>query len=110
MDGLDAVLLFYVVCIAIIVMIWIAIPIIPSNIAGKKGYSSIGFYFFGLVFFLPALIVSLCLQDKAKSVEKENLELIIKYNKMYKEGIISKEEYIEHKRELMREIKRMQDE
>jgi uncharacterized OB-fold protein len=44
---------------------------IPAHIAGKKGYSAVGFYFFGLAFFMPALIVALCLTDKAEEARRE---------------------------------------
>jgi hypothetical protein len=37
---------------------------IPANIAKKKGYSAGGFYVFGVLFFLIALIVAVCLRNK----------------------------------------------
>jgi hypothetical protein len=38
---------------------------IPAIIGGKKGHSPFGYFLFGLVFFLPALIVALLIQPKA---------------------------------------------
>ena len=53
---------FIVVCL---------LAFIPASIAGKKGYSSVGYYFFGLFLFLPALIVACCISDKTYVSERE---------------------------------------
>ena len=45
------------------IIVTILLAFIPSSIAGKKGYSSVGFFFFGLAAFIPALIVACCLHD-----------------------------------------------
>lgn len=37
---------------------------IPATIASNKGHNGVGFYFFGLFFFLPALIVALVIPAK----------------------------------------------
>ena len=47
------------------------LAIIPSRIAGNKGYSRVGFYWFGVGAFLPALIVSLCLRDRNAAPKQE---------------------------------------
>jgi len=59
------------VVLAIIVTILLAF--IPSSIAGKKGYSSVGFFLFGLAAFVPALIVALCLGDKVALSQRESM-------------------------------------
>jgi hypothetical protein len=43
---------------------WLALPVIPMNVAQNKGYNPVGYYFFGLFFFLPALIVAFLLPSK----------------------------------------------
>ena len=40
------------------VLIWIAIAFWAARVAGRKGYSFIGFFIFGLFFSLVALIVA----------------------------------------------------
>ncbi len=93
----------YVVFLAILFMIFLAIALIPSSIAAKKGYSGTGFFFFGLFAFVPALIVSICLSDKDKQTEKENLDMMLKYKELYESGLMSKEEFMQKKRELLDE-------
>ena len=44
---------------------------IPASIAGKKGYNSVGYYFFGLFLFLPALIVACSVRDRTYVSERE---------------------------------------
>ena len=45
------------------ILLWLlllfGLAFIPASIASNKGYSGVGYYFFGLFFFLPALIVAL---------------------------------------------------
>jgi hypothetical protein len=53
--------------IVIVLLIWLGLAIIPATIASGKGYSGVGFYLFGLFFFLPALIVALLMQPKQGS-------------------------------------------
>jgi hypothetical protein len=45
-------------------LIGLGLGFIPANIAKKKGYSAGGFYVFGVLFFLIAVIVAVCLKDK----------------------------------------------
>lgn len=53
------------------VLIWLVLllglALIPANIASKKGRSAVGFYVFGVLFFLPALIVALLMPRKTPS-------------------------------------------
>jgi hypothetical protein len=51
----------------VMLLILAAVSFIPASIASSKGYSAVAFYFFGLFFFLPALIVALFLPAKAGS-------------------------------------------
>jgi hypothetical protein len=48
------------------------LPLIPASIAKDKGHSAVGFYFFGLLFFLPALIVALVIQPQRPVGESVN--------------------------------------
>jgi hypothetical protein len=41
-----------------------ALALIPASIASRKGHNGVGFYFFGLALFVPALIVALLIQEK----------------------------------------------
>ena len=43
------------------------LAIIPSKIAKRKGYSGVGFYFFGLAALVPAIIVASVLRNKNAS-------------------------------------------
>ena len=50
--------------LVLVLALWAGLAAIPAVIADKKGYNLFGFFFFGLFFFLPALIVTLLLQPK----------------------------------------------
>lgn len=56
----------------IVLFVLLAIPaflaLIPASIAGNKGYSKGGFWLFGLLLFLPALIVAIVISPKAGAV------------------------------------------
>ena len=54
----------YVVALVISLIAVFFLAIIPSKIAGRKGYSKVGFYWFGVGAFVPALIVACCLRDR----------------------------------------------
>ncbi|WP_022765117.1 hypothetical protein [Butyrivibrio sp. XPD2006] len=52
---------------SIIALIFLLIlAVIPAVIASKKYYSGVGFYIYGVLGFLPALIHVLCLPDRSK--------------------------------------------
>ena len=51
-------------------LVAIGLAFIPAFIAKKKGYSSVGFYFFGLFLFIPALIVALVIRDKNEEQQR----------------------------------------
>jgi hypothetical protein len=65
-NGSGAAAVFWVLFVVLLV-----VGAIPASIASGKGYSAAGFYFFGLFFFLPALIVSIFLQPKPGSREAQ---------------------------------------
>jgi hypothetical protein len=50
------------------ILVWLVLvallALIPARIASKKGRSAVGFYIFGVLFFLPALIVALVISSK----------------------------------------------
>ena len=52
-------------------LLLVGLAFIPASIASGKGYSFGGFYAFGFFFFLPALIVSLVLDDKNAAADRE---------------------------------------
>lgn len=100
-------------------IILVFLSLVPGNIAAKKGYSFAGFYLFSFCFFLPSLIVALCLSDRnlanqqTKKAEnyivqpelyqspdrsKESLtNRLLELKKAYEQGILSEDEYIKTK-------------
>jgi len=60
--GVDASPFFGLFLVALLISGGLAI--IPAYLATNKGYSGIAFWFFGLAFFVPALIVVLLIQPK----------------------------------------------
>lgn len=60
--------------ILIPIIVWIGVILglayIPANIARKKGYGFAGFYIFGVILFIVALIVALCLSDKKQQLDE----------------------------------------
>lgn len=59
--------------VVIFLIVLLGLGFIPASIANSKGYSAVGFYFFGLFFFLPALIVALVLPRKTVGVPPSSL-------------------------------------
>ena len=49
----------------------IGLGFIPASIAGKKGYSKVGFYFYSLFMFLPALVHALVIPDKLDQTKRQ---------------------------------------
>lgn len=96
-------------------IILVFLSLVPGNIAAKKGYSFAGFYLFSFCFFLPSLIVALCLTDRNlsnhqtnttktnifqpelnQSSDRSNDSLanrLLELKKAYEQGILSEEEY-----------------
>jgi hypothetical protein len=57
------------------------LALIPGAIARSKGHSFLGFYFFGLFFFLPALIVALVIrQDNVRTGDVVKLRKMVNLN------------------------------
>ena len=86
----------------------VAIPaflaIIPSSIAKKKGHSGVGFYFFGLFLFIPALIVALCISDVLNNNVTTSFSAsdeLLKYKSLLDCGAITQEEFDEQKMRLL---------
>ena len=59
--------------IQMVIIIHLLLAILPAKIANSKGYSAVGYYFFGLLFFLPALIVVLCVEDRNEVAQRETM-------------------------------------
>lgn len=53
---------------------------IPAGIADRKGYNKVGFYFYGLFMFLPALIHALVIPDHIDQSKKPYRGNTLKYN------------------------------
>ena len=84
----------------------IALALIPAKIASEKGYGYYGFFILGIFFFIPALIIALCLSDKnaqvteiSNAIEKSKTSTssaadeLTKYYGMLQQGIITPEEF-----------------
>lgn len=97
-------LLVYLLPSVFYLLLFGVLALIPSSIASKKGYSAVGFYFFGLFLFVPALIVAICIVDKDIQFEKDNLDLLLRYNQAYSKGLISKEAFEKRKKELLEDL------
>ncbi len=88
--------------------------VVPSVIAARKGRSAIGFYLFGLLFFLPALIVVLLIPATGDSVEAmyqrqhagtsrrdDVLAQIEQLHALVQRGALTEDEFEAKKRELL---------
>lgn len=71
------------------------LAIIPARIARNKGYSFAGFYIFGVVLFIAALIVALVIKDRNRISAQE----MIDYKRLKDSGVISESEYQEKLKE-----------
>ena len=105
MGVLEGISIAYLMLAIIAFALSVGLAVIVSNIASNKGYSALGFYFFGLVLFFPALIVVLFLPDKYIQQEKSNAELLLLYKHLYDEGIIEEQEYLDRKKELLEDLR-----
>ena len=63
-EALEAFLAAYAIGWILGIGLSIGLAFIPANIAAKKGYSKVGFWFFGFGAFVPAIIVACCLRNK----------------------------------------------
>ncbi len=86
----------------------LCLAFIPATIAKRKGYSFAGYYVFGVLLFLPALIVALVVQDKTANSKhsnvsnaEDNIDRLLKCKKLLDEGVITQEEFDEKKRQLL---------
>lgn len=48
------------------IIVWVAIAFWPATIAGRKGYSFLGFFLVSLFFWWITLFVTLFMRDKTK--------------------------------------------
>lgn len=94
--------------IVLLLLLYIGLGFIPANIAKKKGYSFGLFWLFGFFFFVPALIVSLCISDKnapqqyfQPPVPVSTAEELKKYSELHEQGVITDEEFIKIKEKLL---------
>lgn len=61
--GAMIVIIYVVICIVALVAAFL-LAIIPSKIAKNKGYSGVGFYWFGVAALVPAIIVACVLRNR----------------------------------------------
>ncbi|MCR5694855.1 MAG: hypothetical protein K6G89_07810 [Clostridia bacterium] len=63
-EALSAFWIAYIVTLIICLIAAFFLAIIPSKIASRKGYSKVGFYWFGVGALIPAIIVACVLKNK----------------------------------------------
>lgn len=85
--------------------------IIPAVIAYKKGYSFLGWWFYGWMLFIVAFIHSLFLPDKNAKAQSSIESLmhgqsvadeLKKYKELKDQGVISEEEFQAKKKQLLK--------
>lgn len=91
----------------LIFLVLLGLAFIPAKLASNKGYSFGLFYFFGVCFWLPALIVALVIQDKTSGSQttaraSDNADALLKYKQLLDAGAITQEEFDVKKGELLR--------
>ena len=100
-----------IIYIAIIFGIRIGLAFVPAKIAKMKGYSFGGFYALGIISLLISLILALCFKDKNAPAKEYKVDFatnplaaqeIEKYHNLYKQGIITEEEFNLKKNELLK--------
>lgn len=103
--------LLLIVYVSFILIPRIGLAFIPANIAKKKGYSFGGFYTLGIFWLLLSLILALCFKDKNAPAKEYKVDFatkplaaqeIEKYHNLYKQGIITEEEFNLKKNELLK--------
>lgn len=80
----------------ILFIVLLGLANVPARIASDKGYSYSAFYLFGLALFIPALIVSLLIQDKGQPDNmdtRSTADELLKYKQLLDAGAISSAEY-----------------
>ena len=76
--------------------------LIPGFIAKSRGRSFWGFWLLGVFFLLPSIIVALAVENK-KEARMRNEKEYAGYEKLYKEGKITKNALSEKKKEIFGE-------
>ena len=64
----------------VIIIVLTCLAFIPSSIAGNKGHSRIGFFFFGLAALIPAIIVACLIKDTNAQIKRDK-----QYDELLKE-------------------------
>jgi hypothetical protein len=54
-----------------VLLIWIAFAFWPARVAGRKGYSFLGFFILSLFFFVIALIIAYLLPNRLRQMRSE---------------------------------------
>ncbi len=96
------------IIIVVTLVFFVALGFIPANIAKKKGYSFGLYWLFGFFLFFPALIVSLCIDDKnaprqyfQPPASAGTADELKKYSELHEQGVITDEEFAKIKKKLL---------
>ena len=76
------------------------VGLIPGFIAKYKGQSFFLFWFLGACFFWPGFIAVLCVKNKKKELKRNEVE-VAGYEKLFHEGKITEDVYLEKRREIL---------
>ena len=81
------------------------LAIIPANIARAKGRSFWKWYVYGLLLFAIAMIHAMLIDENHQGINKNeeeiNLDVLLKYKELLEEGLITREEFENKKRNLI---------
>ena len=76
------------------------VGLIPGFIAKNKGQSFFLFWLLGAFFFWPGFIAVLCVKNKKKELKRKETE-VAGYEKLFHEGKITQDVYLEKRREIL---------
>ena len=91
----------YIICLVIIFIIKITLATLVCFVAKSKGYDPVAWFILGFFWFVIPYVIIHSLPNKKLNDEKLINDLLLQYKSMKNEGIITEEEFIEKKKELL---------
>ena len=76
------------------------VGLVPGFIAKNKGQNFFLFWLLGACFFWPGFIAVLCVKNKKKEQKRKDSE-VAGYEKLFHEGKITEDVYLEKRREIL---------
>lgn len=97
--------------IIIPLILFVGLAFIPASIVKKKGYSFGLYWLFGFFLFFPALIVSLCIEDRndprqhyQQTASVSTADELKKYSELHNQGVITDEEFEKVKSNILNKL------